>query len=55
MPDRIVIANSTPIIAFSSIHGLKLLKDLYGEVIIPKAVHDEVSAKNNSVSQQALA
>jgi predicted nucleic acid-binding protein len=54
MPDRIVVTNSTPVIALSSIYRLELLKDLYGEIIIPKAVHDEVMAKKDSVSQLAL-
>jgi predicted nucleic acid-binding protein len=54
VPDRIVVTNSTPVIALSSIYRLELLKDLYGEIIIPKAVHDEVMAKKDSVSQLAL-
>jgi predicted nucleic acid-binding protein len=54
MPDRIVVTNSTPVIALSSIYRLELLKNLYGEVIIPQAVHDEVMAKKDSVSQLAL-
>ncbi len=50
MPDRTVIVNSTPIIALASINSLFILKDLYGEVFIPAAVYDEISAKKDSKS-----
>ena len=43
-----IIVNSTPIIALSAIDELHLLKDLYGEVIIPKAVFNEVVLKGNN-------
>ncbi|HUS89001.1 MAG TPA: DUF3368 domain-containing protein [Desulfosporosinus sp.] len=55
MHNRIVIVNSTPIIALSSIHKLDLLRELYSEVIIPKAVHDEVMVKKDSETQLSLA
>ncbi len=55
MHNRIVVVNSTPIIALSVINKLHLLKDLYGEIIIPKAVLDEVMVKKDSVSQRVLA
>lgn len=55
MHNRIVVVNSTPIIALSAIHRLDLFKHLYGEIIIPKAVHDEVMVKKDSISQLALA
>lgn len=55
MHNRIVIVNSTPIIALSSIHKLDLLRELYGEVIIPKAVHDEVMVKKDFETQVSLA
>lgn len=55
MHNRIVLVNSTPIIALASIHKLKLLMELYGEIIIPKAVHDEVVVKKDSVLQLARA
>ncbi|MCB0086480.1 MAG: DUF3368 domain-containing protein [Caldilineaceae bacterium] len=38
----IVVADSTPLIALARIGRLKLLKSLYGELIIPDAVFDEV-------------
>lgn len=55
MLDRIVIINSTPIIALASIDKLHLLRDLYKVVYIPKAVNDEVFAKQNSKAQVELA
>ena len=45
---KAVIVNSTPLIALSSIDKLGLLKELYGTVIIPNAVKDEIEAKSNS-------
>jgi len=51
MLDRIVIINSTPIIALASIDSLYLLKELYKEVYIPKAVYDEICAKQGSKAQ----
>ena len=50
MPNRIVIVNSTPIIALASINNLNILKQLYNEVFIPEAVYSEISAKNESKS-----
>ena len=43
---RKVIANSTPIIALSEIGLMEILKDLYGGVIIPNAVREEVTVKD---------
>ena len=48
---RRVIVNSTPIILFSNINQLNLLKQIYGEIIIPQAVYDEVTAKADSACQ----
>ena len=51
---KTVIVNSTPIIALSSIDSLHLLKELYGTVIIPIAVKDEIGAKSKSKAQNQL-
>jgi predicted nucleic acid-binding protein len=48
MPKRKVVVNSSPIIALSAIHQLNLFKELYSEIFIPKAVHDEVLVKKDS-------
>jgi len=42
---RKVVVNTTPLIALSEIGKLSLLKDLYGEVYIPKAVLNEVESE----------
>ena len=41
---RTVIVNTTPIIALALIGKLKLLQQLYGEVVIPPAVWAEINA-----------
>ena len=51
---KTVIVNSTPIIALSSIDKLGLLKELYGTVIIPNAVKDEIGAKSKSKAYTQL-
>lgn len=38
----IVVANSTPLIALGKVGKLDLLKDIFGEIIIPQGVYDEV-------------
>ncbi len=50
MPDgqRIVVVNTTPIIALSLVHRLDLLRDLYGRVLIPPAVQAEVLSGGTS-------
>lgn len=49
---RRVIVNSTPIIVLSNIYRLDILKALYGQIIIPQAVYDEVTAKSDSACYQ---
>jgi len=46
MLDRIIVSNSTPIIALSNINRLDILRELYGTIVIPTAVKDEISVKN---------
>ena len=45
---RKVIVNSTPIIALSKVGRLGLLQQMYGEIIIPYAVYQEVTEKNDA-------
>ena len=40
-----MVSNSSPLIALAKIGKLYILKELFGEVIIPKAVWDEVVVK----------
>lgn len=42
MTDSLTICNSGPLIYLAKLNRLDLLADLYGSVIIPRAVHDEV-------------
>ena len=51
---EIVIVNSTPIIALSSIDSLNLLRKIYGTVIIPEAVKAEISFKSKSKAHYQL-
>lgn len=36
------MANTTPLIALANINRLELLHELYGDIIIPQAVMDEI-------------
>jgi predicted nucleic acid-binding protein len=40
-----VVSNTTTLIAFLGLGKLSILKDLFGKLIIPKAVHCELSRK----------
>ncbi len=42
---RKVIANTTPLIALADIGHLDLLQKLYGEIMIPRAVLDEIKSE----------
>ncbi|MCL1858815.1 MAG: DUF3368 domain-containing protein [Oscillospiraceae bacterium] len=53
MPETVIV-NSTPIIALSAIDKLDLLKKIYGTVIIPSAVKEEIAAKEKSKAQNNL-
>ena len=39
---RKVIVNSTPIIGLADIDRLDLLRQVYGQIVIPQAVYDEI-------------
>lgn len=41
-----VIANSSPIITLSLVKKLNIFKELYGKIIIPQAVFDEIIPKD---------
>ena len=51
---RKVIVNSTPWIALSHVKQLGLLRDLYGQVTIPRAVYNEISVKTDSSCKKAV-
>lgn len=49
---RKVVVNSTPLIVLCGIGKLDVLKEMYGEIIIPSAVFTEVTAKTDSACAQ---
>ncbi|MFP5288470.1 MAG: DUF3368 domain-containing protein, partial [Thermoanaerobaculia bacterium] len=55
MHDRPVVLNNTPLVALWSIGRLDLLRDLFGEVLIPQAVRNEFLATEENVRHKALA
>lgn len=54
MPVGPVILNNTPLVAFWSLRKLSLLRDLFGEVVIPPAVASEFLAVEYISRQKAL-
>ena len=46
----IVICNSTPLIALAKINQLQLLKEYFGEVLIPEEVYDEVVRRGSGLA-----
>jgi predicted nucleic acid-binding protein len=46
---RKVVVNTTPLIALSHIGQLDILKKMYGEILIPNAVYNELLAKPDSI------
>ncbi len=54
MPAGPVIVNNTPLAALWSIGHLPLLRDLYGEILIPQTVHDEFLATERALRQEVL-
>ena len=51
---RKVIVNSTPLIGLCKIDRLDILRKMYGEITIPKAVFDEVTEKDDDVKAKIL-
>ncbi len=43
----IVISDTSPLIAFASLGKLSVLKELFGRVSVPQAVHEELSHKGH--------
>lgn len=40
----IVVSDASPIIGLAAVDQLDLLRELYGEILVPTAVHEEVAA-----------
>ena len=51
---RRVVVNSSPLIALCGIGKLDLLRKIYGEIAIPAAVYEEISAKHNSICKRNI-
>ncbi len=51
---RKVVVNTTPLIALSHVGKLDLLKQLYGEIMIPEAVYKELSVKEDSICKKTV-
>ncbi len=47
-----IVVNSTPLIILCNLNSLSILKELYGEIIIPEAVFNEVTAKQDTACQK---
>jgi len=55
MPDRPVVLNNTPLVAFWALGRLDLLRDLFQEILIPEAVQEEFLATDGNSRRRALA
>ena len=47
----ILVADSSALIALAICDGLKLLEPLYGEIVVPEAVYNEVTASDKPESE----
>jgi predicted nucleic acid-binding protein len=54
MPARPIVVNSTPLVAFSAIGRLDILRSLFGEIMIPPAVRDEFLATEKEIRRKIL-
>jgi predicted nucleic acid-binding protein len=54
MPDKPVVLNNTPLVAFWVLGRLDLLRDLFDEILIPPAVEAEFLAVEETVRREAL-
>jgi predicted nucleic acid-binding protein len=55
MPAGLVVLNNTPLVALMVLGRLDLLRDLFGEVLIPESVRDEFLAVDTALRREALA
>ena len=50
-----VIVNSTPIMSLGNIGRLDILRQMYGRIVIPEAVRQEILEKQDLASKAVLA
>ena len=55
MKEKTVVADASTLIGLSRIGQLNLLRDLYGKVVIPESVYDEVVSEAKYGSEQIKA
>jgi predicted nucleic acid-binding protein len=55
MPAGPVVLNNTPLVALAVLGRLDLLRDLFGEVLIPDSVQNEFLAVDTALRREALA
>ena len=51
LPIHKVVVNTTPIIALAKCHELDVLRRMYGKIVIPQAVYDEICVRDDIVSR----
>lgn len=51
---RRVIVNTTPLIALCHVGQLDVLHKMYGEIMIPQAVYQELSVKEDSICKKQI-
>lgn len=44
MPERLVVSNTSPLLYLHQIRQLNLLRSLFGTIVVPRAVADELAA-----------
>lgn len=49
-----IVVNTTPLIALSHVGRLDVLRKMYGNITIPKAVYRELSVKKESTCKNAV-
>ncbi len=49
-----VVSNTSPLVAYAHARLLWVLRDLFGEILIPAAVRDEIAAKSESTSAREI-
>ena len=54
MPDRPVVVNNTPLVSLWALDRLDLLRELWGQVLIPEAVRNEFLAVERPARSSAL-